>query len=76
MRPPPTTALGGLLTHLGNRATKDFQPSNINFGLLPPFAQRLPKKQRGLELARRALRDLTGWMGENGLQPSQEPPTL
>lgn len=74
--PPPTTALGGLLTHLGNTASKDFQPSNINFGLLPPLPQRLPKKQRGLELARRALGDLLGWMAQQGLAPAIEPPSL
>lgn len=74
--PPATTALGGLLGHLSNTVTKDFQPSNINFGLLPPLGERLPKKQRGLELARRALRDLLAWMAEQGLTPAQEPPTL
>lgn len=74
--PPATTALGGLLTHLGNTVSKDFQPSNINFGLLPPQAERLPKKQRSLELARRALTDLRSWMAAEGLSPAQKFPSL
>ena len=72
LTPPPTTALGGLVTHLQNTATKDFQPSNINFGLLPPLEGRVPKRQRGAAQARRALADLVDWMEANGL-PLQEP---
>ncbi|MBI4798660.1 MAG: methylenetetrahydrofolate--tRNA-(uracil(54)-C(5))-methyltransferase (FADH(2)-oxidizing) TrmFO [Desulfarculus sp.] len=77
--PPPTTALGGLLGHLGNTVTKDFQPSNVNMGLLPPLPpspQRLSKKQRGVELARRALADLLAWMEQSGLTPAMQPPSL
>ncbi|CAO0821435.1 Methylenetetrahydrofolate--tRNA-(uracil-5-)-methyltransferase TrmFO [Desulfarculales bacterium] len=77
--PPPTTALGGLLSHLGNNVTKDFQPSNINFGLLPPLSPQvgcLGKKERYKELARRALGDLGVWMAEQGLTPAQELPRL
>ncbi len=74
--PPDTTALGGLLSHLGNTQTKDFQPSNINFGLLPPLAKRVAKRERGLHYARRALADLMAWMERHGLEPAQEPPAL
>jgi methylenetetrahydrofolate--tRNA-(uracil-5-)-methyltransferase len=31
--PPRETALGALIGHLTNTATKDFQPMNVNFGL-------------------------------------------
>jgi methylenetetrahydrofolate--tRNA-(uracil-5-)-methyltransferase len=76
LTPPATTALGGLATHLQNRATKDFQPSNINFGLLPPLEQRTPKRQRGAAHARRALADLAAWMEEHGLPLAEAPPRV
>jgi len=76
LTPPPTTALGGLVTHLMNREAKSFQPSNINFGLLPPLAQRLPKKERGRALARRALEDLLAWMSAHGLEPAEAAPVI
>lgn len=76
LRPPATTALGGLLGHLANTETKDFQPSNVNFGLLPPLPQRLPKKERGLALARRALADLAAWAEEQGLPLASPLPQL
>ncbi len=74
--PPATTALGGLLGHLGNTQTRDFQPSNINFGLLPPLAKRVAKRERGLHYARRALGDLLAWMQDHDLEPAQQPPRL
>ncbi|MCB2228571.1 MAG: methylenetetrahydrofolate--tRNA-(uracil(54)-C(5))-methyltransferase (FADH(2)-oxidizing) TrmFO [Desulfarculaceae bacterium] len=72
LTPPPTTALGGLVSHLQNQASKDFQPSNVNFGLLPPLEEKVYKKQRGAAQARRALADLAAWLKLEGLSP-QEP---
>jgi methylenetetrahydrofolate--tRNA-(uracil-5-)-methyltransferase len=74
--PPATTAMGGLITHLQNAAAKHFQPSNINFGLLPPLPSKMPKRQRGAAHARRAFPDLLAWMEANHIQPRQEPPEL
>src|ERR1700722_16416409 len=37
--PPPTTALGGVLTHLG-RPAPDYQPSNVTWAWLPPLENR------------------------------------
>jgi methylenetetrahydrofolate--tRNA-(uracil-5-)-methyltransferase len=60
--PPPTTALGGVLTHLG-RAASPYQPSNVNWAWLPPLAnKRLPKRDRYDAMARRALADLERWL--------------
>lgn len=59
--PPPTTAHGGLLTHL-SRPTPDYQPSNITFAHLPPLeGTRLKKRARYEALAARALADLENW---------------
>ncbi|MGA2449024.1 MAG: methylenetetrahydrofolate--tRNA-(uracil(54)-C(5))-methyltransferase (FADH(2)-oxidizing) TrmFO [Polyangiaceae bacterium] len=59
--PPSTTALGGVLTHLG-RPSDDFQPSNVTWSWLPPCAdRRLRKRDRVQALAERALEDLAAW---------------
>jgi methylenetetrahydrofolate--tRNA-(uracil-5-)-methyltransferase len=60
--PPATTALGGVLTHLG-RDTKDYQPSNVTWAWLPPMADRRMKKRERYEaMAERALGDLAKWI--------------
>lgn len=79
---PPTTTMGGLASHLQNKTTSDFQPSNITWGLLPPLPpppapmRKWPKKEKGLNLARRALGDLLAWMKANHIKPAMEPPLI
>src|SRR6185436_12285695 len=59
--PPPTTALGGILTHLG-RNPDDYQPSNITFSHLAPWdGKRLKKREKYEAMAERALKDLEGF---------------
>jgi methylenetetrahydrofolate--tRNA-(uracil-5-)-methyltransferase len=71
--PPPTTALGGLLSHItGGADAETFQPMNINFGLLPspePPAGKRKIKGRDRKKAQsdRALADLDGWLGRPGI---------
>jgi methylenetetrahydrofolate--tRNA-(uracil-5-)-methyltransferase len=63
-RPPPTTALGGILTHLGRKQPR-YQPSNITWAHLPPLeggGRRLKKRERYEAMAQRALADLEGWL--------------
>ncbi len=75
--PPADTAHGGLMTHLSNTETKHFQPSNINFGLLPPLGgKKLPKKERGKAIARRALVSFSAWLTSLGIAPACEPPAI
>ena len=70
--PPPTTALGALLSHLTGGANEEtFQPMNVNFGLFPPLdTDHLPKKQRPRGRDRkkvvsdRAKADLGGWLDQ------------
>jgi methylenetetrahydrofolate--tRNA-(uracil-5-)-methyltransferase len=60
--PPPTTALGGVLTHL-SRPAPDYQPSNVTWGWLPPLEnRRLKKRERYEALAARALDELSRWL--------------
>jgi methylenetetrahydrofolate--tRNA-(uracil-5-)-methyltransferase len=61
--PPPTTALGGIRTHLARKQPL-YQPSNITFSHIPPFEnRRLKKRERYMALAERALRDIDVWIG-------------
>jgi methylenetetrahydrofolate--tRNA-(uracil-5-)-methyltransferase len=55
---PADTALGAVLAHLGNTATADFQPSNVNWSFFSPLAgaaKRLDKREKRRRLAERAL---------------------
>ena len=59
--PPPTTALGGILTHLA-RNPDDYQPSNITFSHIAPWdGRRLKKREKYEAMAERALKDLEGF---------------
>jgi methylenetetrahydrofolate--tRNA-(uracil-5-)-methyltransferase len=60
--PPPTTALGALLSHL-RKPTPRFQPSNVVFSMFPEMVTgRLGKRERHSALAQRALTDLNPWL--------------
>ncbi len=59
--PPPTTALGALVGHITNTYAREYQPMNINFGLLPPLRQRGGRREKRMRMAERALRDLEAW---------------
>jgi methylenetetrahydrofolate--tRNA-(uracil-5-)-methyltransferase len=62
--PPPTTALGALLTHITKGAdATTFQPMNVNFGLFPPLDTRTRGKDRKKAMAHRALADFDAWLG-------------
>lgn len=65
---PPETALGGLARHLEGSPSVDFQPMNINFGLLPPLGQKIKgKREKNLKLSERALSGLEKFIQSEGL---------
>jgi methylenetetrahydrofolate--tRNA-(uracil-5-)-methyltransferase len=72
--PPPTTALGAVLTHLaghGEAGKRDYQPSNVTWAWMPPLAdRRMQKRERYEAMARRALADLAQWQDEASLARS------
>ncbi len=72
-RPPRETALGALLGHLQGEA-KGFQPSNVNFGLMPPPQERVRKKGRKEAYAERARAAFAAWLAElpDALVPGAE----
>ncbi|HHX73311.1 MAG TPA: methylenetetrahydrofolate--tRNA-(uracil(54)-C(5))-methyltransferase (FADH(2)-oxidizing) TrmFO [Firmicutes bacterium] len=59
---PPETAHGALLRYITTADPTNFQPMNVNFGLFPPLAGRVPKKERKERLAGRALECLARWL--------------
>jgi methylenetetrahydrofolate--tRNA-(uracil-5-)-methyltransferase len=60
--PPETTLLGALTRYITNPAVTDFQPMNVNFGLLPGLHPKPKDRQaRNLALHRRSLEDLDAW---------------
>lgn len=58
--PPEDTALGALLRHLRTPA-RNFQPSNVNFGLMPELTDRAKKRDRKTLYAERARASFAAW---------------
>ncbi len=63
---PDTTALGALARHLTESSPKRYQPTNINYGLLTPLTERLPRRERRPAYARRARAALEAWAASAG----------
>lgn len=61
---PPTTCHGALANYITTE-TKNFQPMNVTFGLLPPFEERVRKSNRKEKLAERALSVLNDFILSN-----------
>ena len=55
--PPPTTCIGALYRYIGTER-KDFQPMNVNFGLLEGY----DKRRKG-RVAQDALAAVSEWRG-------------
>jgi len=79
--PPPTTAHGGLIAHLG-RHPEDYQPSNITFSHVAPWEprtlpngklERLAKRAKYEAMAERALADLGSWLDGAAPRPVSAP---
>jgi methylenetetrahydrofolate--tRNA-(uracil-5-)-methyltransferase len=58
--PPPRTATGALINHITNPAITDFQPMNINYGIIP--APDVPKKDKKSAIYDIALKYISGWI--------------
>lgn len=60
---PEVTAHGALANYISNPAIENFQPMNINFGLIPPLTVRIRKKrEKNAQIAARALEALAGFL--------------
>jgi len=65
--PPVETALGALLGHLTTQPVKKFQPSNVNFGLMPGLKLKMKKKFRKEAYGKRAQEAFAAWLEETKL---------
>ena len=65
---PKTTAVGALSQYISNYEGSNFQPMNVNFGIMDPWPQRISKKKEknGL-IAQRALEELHALQEKEGL---------
>ena len=61
--PPVETALGALLQHLKTPA-KHFQPSNVQYGLMPELGEKAKKANRKVLYSQRAEGAFAGWQEE------------
>ena len=53
---PNTTAIGALSLYISDERVTDFQPMNINWGIIAPLEQRIRKKaEKNLAIANRSL---------------------
>lgn len=60
---PDVTTHGALANYISNPAIENFQPMNINFGLIPPLTVRIRKKrEKNAQIAARALEALDGFL--------------
>jgi len=67
LAPPTHTAMGALVAHLTETDAAHFQPSNVNFGLFPPWQKKVPKRLRGQVRAERSAAALGAWIENHQL---------
>ncbi len=58
---PQETAIGALAMYVSREGIADFQPMNVNFGIMPPLDHRVKgKREKNAALSRRALDVIDG----------------
>ena len=57
---PRETAIGALALYVSNESVTDFQPMNVNFGIMPPWPEKVKggKREKNTLIANRALEAL------------------
>ena len=61
------TATGALANYVSNSTVKNFQPMNVNFGIMDPPVQRFKdKKMKYLEISRLALEEIKAVLASSG----------
>ncbi len=67
LTPPPDTAIGSLLYYLVSADPDNFQPENVNFGIMPPIGalpklKKISKKEKHLLQTQQALKELARFL--------------
>jgi methylenetetrahydrofolate--tRNA-(uracil-5-)-methyltransferase len=69
--PPRATAHGSLVHYITSADSKNFQPANITFDLLPPLEERVrDRKLRHQKICERALMEWAEWLKANEVYSS------
>ena len=56
---PRETTMGAMALYISDQSVVNFQPMNVNFGLIPPLGYRVKgKRNKNAELSKRALEAL------------------
>ena len=71
--PPRTTAIGALAYYVSHADPRNYQPTNITFGIMAPPEPGWKKRQdRKLAISERALRALHDWMQQQVAASSRQ----
>ncbi|MGD0506527.1 MAG: methylenetetrahydrofolate--tRNA-(uracil(54)-C(5))-methyltransferase (FADH(2)-oxidizing) TrmFO [Terriglobales bacterium] len=69
--PPRATAFGSLVHYITQAESKNFQPANITFDLLPALDRKVrDRKERHRLQCELALQEFEPWLRRNALQPA------
>ena len=74
--PPRTTAIGALAYYVSHAEPRNYQPTNITFGIIAPLqatnGRKVPRKkaERNIALSERALTDLEAWVQAVAVAPT------
>jgi methylenetetrahydrofolate--tRNA-(uracil-5-)-methyltransferase len=75
MPPPRATAFGSLVHYITQAESKNFQPANITFDLLPALDRKVrDRKERHRLQCELALSEFDDWLRRNALQPTSAAP--
>ena len=73
--PPRATAFGSLVHYITQADSKNFQPANITFDLLPALDRKVrDRKERHRLQCELALKEFDGWLRSNSLPPVSAAP--
>lgn len=56
--PPPTTAIGSLINYITSKPQREFQPMNVNFGIINADNIRARKKDKKQAIVTKAIEDI------------------
>lgn len=66
---PKETAIGALALYISDETVKDFQPMNINFGIITPLSYRVKgKRNKNAEISKRSLEIVDRIVGGKDLE--------
>ena len=73
--PPRATAFGSLVHYITQAESKNFQPANITFDLLPALDRKIrDRKERHRLQCEHALHEFDAWLQRTSLQPVSAKP--